>query len=661
MSQEGVNPAVALNQSNIAQALMEEDLQREITRNEAATKMAMDREVQALEARKRAQDSQVMMKMMLEKYDVMKNKLDTTKKHLDETTSKISVQEHLTDKIQSMKERIEAYANKKEAVNYLAEHVHIKNDMHANKLESVMEDMEAAESDIKPQEDSERYNRMKTGLEDHTERVEALRLKMQENEESLAKREHVKSMLEKQVLLGEKRAVEQARITDAREKLLELKMRELELQKAKLARRKREQEDKEKATDDFFAHIDKQLEDMESQAATAQETGAVPKQKPNKGKGKGRNRSKSNTPKVMSPEPLLQSKVNTPKVMSPEPKVNKIKVKTPEPKMDTPKVMSPEPVLKTVEVDEKPVVLGEKRAAEQLRITEAREKLLELKKRELELQKAKLARRKREQEEREKATAELLTMSETLSEEPKNMTPEIKIDDETSEIKVKETFCIDEPIINEEKSQPEVEAATEIDNKTPEIKLKETNCNDEPAIKVENSQHEFEAANEKPMDDAKEQKEPVSVVKENSSFETEESSGEAKMTEEEVKDMVAKVEGKCSNIRGDIADMAMSEQYLRTKQALLMAKKKEKEMNIAEKMATIREEEVRKMKEKVQHMQELLMSRKQKLKITEDIMEEKEGEKKQIDKQIEATKRRENYVEGQLLETVMFEKPPKKK
>ena len=59
--------------------------------------------------------------------------------------------------------------------------------------------------------------------------------------------------------------------------------------------------------------------------------------------------------------------------------------------------------------------------------------------------------------------------------------------------------------------------------------------------------------------------------------------------------------------------------------------------------------------------QELLVSRKQKLKITEEIMEEKEGEKKQIDKQIEATKRRENYVEGQILETVMFEKPPKKK
>merc|ERR1711915_353918 len=72
-----------------------------------------------------------------------------------------------------------------------------------------------------------------------------------------------------------------------------------------------------------------------------------------------------------------------------------------------------------------------------------------------------------------------------------------------------------------------------------------------------------------------------------------------KMTEEEVKDMVEKVEGKCKNIRGDIADMAMSEQYLRTKQALLMAKKKEQEMKIAQKMASIRETEVKKMRDKV--------------------------------------------------------------
>merc|ERR1711872_798638 len=48
---------------------------------------------------------------------------------------------------------------------------------------------------------------------------------------------------------------------------------------------------------------------------------------------------------------------------------------------------------------------------------------------------------------------------------------------------------------------------------------------------------------------------------------------EEKLTEDQVKAMVAKVEGKCQNISSDIANMAMSEQYLRTKQAMLMAKK----------------------------------------------------------------------------------------
>merc|ERR1712133_292043 len=54
-----------------------------------------------------------------------------------------------------------------------------------------------------------------------------------------------------------------------------------------------------------------------------------------------------------------------------------------------------------------------------------------------------------------------------------------------------------------------------------------------------------------------------------------------KLTEEEVKNMVANIEEKSERVRDDIADMAMSEQYLRTKQALLKAKKKEQEMQIA--------------------------------------------------------------------------------
>merc|ERR1712038_1901401 len=119
-----------------------------------------------------------------------------------------------------------------------------------------------------------------------------------------------------------------------------------------------------------------------------------------------------------------------------------------------------------------------------------------------------------------------------------------------------------------------------------------------------------------------------------------------KLTEEDIKD--------------NIADMAMSEQYLRTKQALLKAKKKEQEMKIAQKMAELREEEVVKMREKVAKMQELLSSRKTELKITEEIIQEKDGEKDNLEKRIEASRRRESYVEKKIIEKVMFEKPPKK-
>jgi len=70
---------------------------------------------------------------------------------------------------------------------------------------------------------------------------------------------------------------------------------------------------------------------------------------------------------------------------------------------------------------------------------------------------------------------------------------------------------------------------------------------------------------------------------------------------------VRKIEGKCASVKGDLAEMAMSEQYLRTKQAMLLAKKKETEMKIAQNIASLREAEVLKMKEKVKHMQVMIM------------------------------------------------------
>merc|ERR1712203_1339143 len=95
-----------------------------------------------------------------------------------------------------------------------------------------------------------------------------------------------------------------------------------------------------------------------------------------------------------------------------------------------------------------------------------------------------------------------------------------------------------------------------------------------------------------------------------------------KMTEEEVKKMVENVEGKCKTVKSDMADMAMTEQYLRTKQALLMAKKKEQEMKVAANIAAIREQD----------------------------------QKKHLDKDVEKMKRRESYVEKELIDRKKFEK-----
>lgn len=460
--------------------------------------MALDREVEARAARQRAESSQQQMSAMMEKYESMKTKLDTTRQTLDDTNSKLTNQTALTEKITDMKKRVEAYANKKEAVAALTEHVNIRQAMQQNKMDLTKQTILEEDGN---EDNSVRLNTVKEGIKDHTERMELLKANMIKNQETLAKREQLKVMLERQCELEEKRTVEQNRIALARENLLDMKMKELQLQKAKMERIKREQEERKRATNDFMASMEDQLEEMEAKAKAPlvaereKLMGAVPKHGKNKGKGK---KSKSNTPKVMSPEP------KTPKVMSPEP--------------NTPKVMSSEP---------------------------------------------------------------------------------------------------------EEKGQLDA-AMAKSERKKALIKRME---------EMEKKQKE-----EKPAEQ------------------------DSKMSEEEVKEMVKNVEGKCQTVGKDMAEMAMSEQYLRTKQALLMAKKKEQEMTIATNIAAIREDEVQKMREKVKAMQDLLSSRRQKLKITEEILVEKAGEKKSIEKDMEKMKRRESYAEKELMERVVFDKePPKKK
>jgi len=253
--------------------------------------------------------------------------------------------------------------------------------------------------------------------------------------------------------------------------------------------------------------------------------------------------------------------------------------------------------------------------------------------------------------------------TETLNAQTKSETkeelspPQIEIKDETP-VPVSLPLSLPVPV-SETVSVPEKEVSPE-PLKPKNKKNKKKNKNKNRKARSQSRSEEVQSPKLDPEPET--EKVSPSVVEDVNDSEVKETEeAEEKLSEEEVKEMVAKVEGKCKNVKDNIADMAMSEQYLRTKQAMLKAKKKEQEMKIAQRMAELREEEVLKMREKVTRMQELLASRKTELKITEEIIHEKDGEKDNLDKRIEASRRRESYVEKKIVEKVMFEKPTKKK
>jgi len=555
MSEDGINSPLAGAQQNIAQELMEEDLKRELARNELATKMAMSKESEAQEAKRRAMGAQQQMVAMMEKYELMKSKLDGARTALAETADKTQAKEEVINKITAMRERIENYSNRKEAVNFLEDHVRIK----LENQSSGMEFLQAA------QEETEKYTKVAQFEEEKAERVAALQQLMKEREKALERTELTKQMLEKQFALGEKKIAEKNRIAAVREKMLELKMKELELQKAKFARMKREQEEKERATEDFITMIDKQLEDMENgtldpaqksvkiseiiekhfngeekKEDQAAKTGAVPKQTPKKSKNTAKS-APAQKEKSVTPEKKIAQEV----------------------KVDSPKATEP--------------VKGKSPAPS-----------------------------KNKKKNKNKSKSKSAIESEASEEVPVEKADTLPSQEISKPIQKEDT----KPVKTAEQIKKDIAAYLEKSKKAQQV-------------------HEE-------MEDKKK------VV------ETEDC--EKKLTEDEVKNMVARVEGKCETMRGDIADMAVSEQYLRTKQALLKAKKREQEMQIAQNIASLREEEVIKMREKVEKMQELLQSRREKLKVTEEIMNEKDGAKQALDKKIEASLRRQNFVEKKIIE-----------
>merc|ERR1719481_612380 len=102
----------------------------------------------------------------------------------------------------------------------------------------------------------------------------------------------------------------------------------------------------------------------------------------------------------------------------------------------------------------------------------------------------------------------------------------------------------------------------------------------------------------------------------------------------------------------------MSEQYMRTKRAQLLARTREREAQLAMQLAE--EKEAAEMRQKVKHMMLLLDERRNKLMATVDVLQKKSGVVEKVNKLLDSKERRVNYVEKQRDECLAFDKKPKK-
>ena len=155
------------------------------------------------------------------------------------------------------------------------------------------------------------------------------------------------------------------------------------------------------------------------------------------------------------------------------------------------------------------------------------------------------------------------------------------------------------------------------------------------------------------------------------------------------------LEAKCAGVREELGRMALSEQYMRTKQAQLKAKKKEKEAEEAAKRAAQKELEaaviaksdvivsglpfflnnygsgsgfsilqfyssLQEMRQKVGNMMKLLAERKNKLKSTENVIEKKGVVVEKVTKLLDSKQRKETFVSNKKEELLAFDKAGKK-
>jgi hypothetical protein len=108
----------------------------------------------------------------------------------------------------------------------------------------------------------------------------------------------------------------------------------------------------------------------------------------------------------------------------------------------------------------------------------------------------------------------------------------------------------------------------------------------------------------------------------------------------DLNDSVQRLEAKCAGVREELGRMALSETYMRTKQAQLKAKKKEMLAQQAMIRAELKEKEAAEMRLKVANMMKLLSDRKMKLKVTENVIDKKVAVVDGVNKILERKERR---------------------
>merc|ERR1712126_459653 len=121
----------------------------------------------------------------------------------------------------------------------------------------------------------------------------------------------------------------------------------------------------------------------------------------------------------------------------------------------------------------------------------------------------------------------------------------------------------------------------------------------------------------------------------------------------DLKETVTNIEAKCAGVRDELGQMAMSEQYMRTKQAQLLAKRKEKEKALE--AAAMKEQEAQKMREKVANMMKLLEERKNKLKQTENVLDKRANVVDKVNKVLDSKLRKADFVQKQRDECLAFD------